>query len=366
MKIKCTFHIAIAFILIQLTDEFSIAFAYGICEKNPYVRILYVTFAILSLLTMIYLYTKYIIRIQMQDLFLGMPLPKKKWCITAVLMPVLICLFYIFFTKGTFEKGNLTYKEIIDVVTISILSSGIKAAVTEEIVFRGMILRLLQNTFGKKCAVFVSSFLFAVYHFDGIDTSDIKKVIMMIISVEIAGIALALVTEQTGSIWSSVMIHCLYNILSGESQIFHIDVAQNFPAIWMYTVNSKNMLLTGINGSVGFTASIPTMAGFTGIILMVIYDEKKKKNSNTCLYYFSGCDFCFSVLSDQRRKSHLYGRRLPDLCLHAESRADDQERGNRRANLLRTVCECYSSCCASDFLQNQSEPVSGSMEGKIK
>ena len=153
----------------------------------------------------------------------------------------------------------------------------IQAAVTEEIVFRGMILRLLQNTFGKKCAVFVSSFLFAVYHFDGIDTSDIKKVIMMIISVEIAGIALALVTEQTGSIWSSVMIHCLYNILSGESQIFHIDVAQNFPAIWMYTVNSKNMLLTGINGSVGFTASIPTMAGFTGIILMVIYDEKKKK-----------------------------------------------------------------------------------------
>ena len=103
MKIKCTFHIAIAFILIQLTDEFSIAFAYGICEKNPYVRILYVTFAILSLLTMIYLYTKYIIRIQMQDLFLGMPLPKKKWCITAVLMPVLICLFYIFFTMGYFR-----------------------------------------------------------------------------------------------------------------------------------------------------------------------------------------------------------------------------------------------------------------------
>lgn len=34
MKIKCTFHIAIAFILIQLTDEFSIAFAYRICENS--------------------------------------------------------------------------------------------------------------------------------------------------------------------------------------------------------------------------------------------------------------------------------------------------------------------------------------------
>ena len=45
------------------------------------------------------------------------------------------------------KNGNLTYKEIIDVVTISILSSGIKAAVTEEIVFRGMILRLLHEYF---------------------------------------------------------------------------------------------------------------------------------------------------------------------------------------------------------------------------
>ena len=216
MKIKCTFHIAIAFILIQLTDEFSIAFAYGICEKNPYVRILYVTFAILSLLTMIYLYTKYIIRIQMQDLFLGMPLPKKKWCITAVLMPVLICLFYIFFTKGTFEKGNLTYKEIIDVVTISILSSGIKAAVTEEIVFRGMILRLLQNTFGKKCAVFVSSFLFAVYHFDGIDTSDIEKVIMMIISVEIAGIEAVNPTEPLIPLSNIFLLFTVYIHIAGK------------------------------------------------------------------------------------------------------------------------------------------------------
>ena len=55
MKIKCMFHIAIAFILIQLTDEFSIAFAYGICEESI-CEFLYVTLAIAGLLTMIYLY----------------------------------------------------------------------------------------------------------------------------------------------------------------------------------------------------------------------------------------------------------------------------------------------------------------------
>ena len=70
---------------------------------------------------------------------------------------------------------------------------------------------------------------------------------MMIISVKIAGIAWHLLQEQTGSIWSSVMIHCLYNILSGESQIF-ILMWHRTCNMDVYTVNSKNMLLTGING----------------------------------------------------------------------------------------------------------------------
>ena len=92
-----------SFILIQLTDEFSIAFAYGICEKNPYVRILYVTFAILSLLTMIYLYTKYIIRIQMQDLFFRNAASEKKKVVynsginAGINMPFL----YIFYKGNT-------------------------------------------------------------------------------------------------------------------------------------------------------------------------------------------------------------------------------------------------------------------------
>ena len=83
-------------LLIQLTDEFSIAFAYGICEKNPYVRILYVTFAILSLLTMIYLYTKYIISNSNAGFVLGMPLPKKKWLYNSGINAGINMPFYIF------------------------------------------------------------------------------------------------------------------------------------------------------------------------------------------------------------------------------------------------------------------------------
>ena len=118
-----------------------------------------------------------------------------------------------------------------------------------------------------------------MYHLEYIDSSDWKKVVLLIVSVGIIGWALSLVTIQSRSIWSAVVIHGMYNILSGESQILHIDMEQNFPAIWTYTVNTENPLLTGINGAVGFTAAIPAVVGFIVIIIMVKYYEKKEKKA---------------------------------------------------------------------------------------
>ena len=104
-------------------------------------------------------------------------------------------------------------KEMINALTLSVLSLGILPAVTEEMVFRGMILSTLQSAFEKKTAVFISSILFALYHLEYIDSSDWKKVVLLIVSVGIIGWALSLVTIQSRSIWSAVVIHGMYNIL---------------------------------------------------------------------------------------------------------------------------------------------------------
>lgn len=279
MRIKPIFHVMTAWIMLVLTSEFSLTVAYDICDTNPWARILYVALNISSLLAAFYLYTRYIMKIKMQDLRLGKPFPERKWCVTAVIMPLAICCFYFLFVKGTFASQNLTMKEMINALTLSVLSLGILPAVTEEMVFRGMILSTLQSAFGKKTAVFISSILFALYYLEYIDSSDWKKVVLLIVSVGIIGWALSLVTIQSRSIWSAVVIHGMYNILSGESQILHIDMEQNFPAIWTYTVNTENPLLTGINGAVGFTAALPAVVGFIVIIIMVKYYEKKEKKA---------------------------------------------------------------------------------------
>ena len=100
MRIKPIFHVMTAWIMLVLTSEFSLTVAYDICDTNPWARILYVVLNISSLLAAFYLYTRYIMKIKMQDLRLGKPFPERKWCVTAVIMPLAICCFLFSFCKG--------------------------------------------------------------------------------------------------------------------------------------------------------------------------------------------------------------------------------------------------------------------------
>ena len=98
MRIKSIVHVMAAWIMLVLTSECSLTAAYNICDTNPWARILYVALNISSLLAAFYLYTRYIMKIKMQDLRLGKPFPERKWCVTAsyyVRWPIM--LTFIFF-----------------------------------------------------------------------------------------------------------------------------------------------------------------------------------------------------------------------------------------------------------------------------
>ena len=99
MRIKSIVHVVAAWIMLVLTSEFSLTVAYDICDTNPWARILYVALNISSLLAAFYLYTRYIMKIKMQDLRLGKPFPERQWCVTAVIMPLAICCFYFLFVR---------------------------------------------------------------------------------------------------------------------------------------------------------------------------------------------------------------------------------------------------------------------------
>lgn len=95
-------------------------------------------------------------------------------------------------------------------VIIRYLTVAVAPAFAEEFLFRGVFYANLRP-FGRTQAILISAFLFALMH----------QNVMQIFFTFVAGIALALMYELTGSIWCSVFFHLFNNQLSLISEVLH-------------------------------------------------------------------------------------------------------------------------------------------------
>ena len=92
---------------------------------------------------------------------------------------------------------------------ISLFQICVLAPMIEEVLMRGYLLDGLSSSYGCAIALLVSSFLFALFHFNMVQT----------LSAFICGIVLGLLYLQTGSIFCCILTHAGYNLVSYISMI---------------------------------------------------------------------------------------------------------------------------------------------------
>ncbi len=226
-----------------------------------------------------FLYAHYVLRKPLRECYVGKPLPKRKWCIVAVAMPGAMCLFYLFLARGTFRMEALSSDGLVYAVVFTLLGTGIVAPVVEELFFRGILNSALQKRWGVRGCALLTSLVFAVIHVGNIDMEDYRQVICIVFSCALAGLALFFVTIRTGSIWSAVVIHGLYNVLCGDGFLLHISVVRSESAVMNYILESPKWLLGGIPGAGEIQTGLPSMIGFA-IILMLAWKEKKNSEAD--------------------------------------------------------------------------------------
>lgn len=90
----------------------------------------------------------------------------------------------------------------------------IAAPLTEELVFRGCLYGVLRQTVGRYAAMAVSAIVFALIH------AHLPSIPGLII----LALALSLLYESTGSLWSSVVLHATFNAASICGTIFWPDL----------------------------------------------------------------------------------------------------------------------------------------------
>lgn len=124
-------------------------------------------------------------------------------------------LFYVVLDHGldpllekAFPASERAYQETIQSLrkapVPNFIQISILAPVMEEALMRGLILHGLIPAYGAAVALLVSSALFALLHFNMVQT----------LSAFLCGVALGLLYLQTGSVGCCVIAHCGYNVLS--------------------------------------------------------------------------------------------------------------------------------------------------------
>lgn len=217
-----------------------------------------------------WLYTAKVLHLKMNFFRINMNI--KFWgLLLAVLLPIFVII--IFLLIGKTEIASFETSEVILIVISSILTA-LKAGITEEMLFRGFIMKLLESRWNRYVAFLAPSFLFSLLHIPSMETFSVIGVILLIISGTLVGVMFSVVAYKGNSIANSAIIHTVWNfaMITG---ILHITTEQGYYGnpIFSIIIPSDNVLLTG--AGFGVEASIIAIIGYACICAVCLISKKK-------------------------------------------------------------------------------------------
>lgn len=203
-----------------------------------------------------WLYTTKVLHRSMEDFGICLRLPK--WSILlAIALPGFVLAVYSFF--GQWSVGRFTVGEGVCLALASVLIA-LKSGLTEEMLFRGYILRLLEGRWGRRLAILLPSVLFGLVHLTSLTEFSLSSVLLLLLSGTLVGILFSLAACRADSIAASALIHGVWNLvmITGIVNIRAGEPASG--AFFGLSIPSTSLWLTG--GEFGPEASLIAITAY--------------------------------------------------------------------------------------------------------
>jgi hypothetical protein len=142
-------------------------------------------------------------------------------------------------------------------------------AVGEEVLFRGIVFRMIDERWGTMVAMIVSALIFGFVHISNQNATVWSSVA---IAVE-AGLMLAAAYKWSGTLWLPIGIHWSWNFFQGP--VFGFAVSGNETQSLLKSVINGPEWLTG--GAFGAEASVPALVlGFAFAVVFLVADWRRR------------------------------------------------------------------------------------------
>ncbi|UXS21748.1 CPBP family intramembrane glutamic endopeptidase [Staphylococcus delphini] len=190
--------------------------------------------------------------------------------VLGVLLATLTIVFYFVFVPGHFSVTHVeSTKAFLEMIFELIILGGIAAPIVEEVVFRGVLLKYIEEKTNIVVAMVITSVFFAMVHlFNGRLTG--IDFYLLIIGGTMVGMLYAIAAYRYNSIWASVVLHMCWNIGS----IITISPTQTDVGWIQYVINSHNVWLTG--GAYGFSVSLVAIIGYMVTAIVILFLKKDR------------------------------------------------------------------------------------------
>lgn len=226
------------------------------------------------------LYAKYVLHFSFEEIGARFKIPQLKWIITALLLPLAITAFYLAFADGQLVKND-SAESISFYLIYAIFPVGLASGICEEFIFRGLIMRTLERQWNRTAAVLAPSVLFALIHTLNMRLGVVDMLLLIAAGTSV-GVMFSLIALQSGTIWSSAIVHALWNaiILGG---VFIIEVPTNGITtnfLYRYELLNTNVLLTG--GRFGIESALPAIIGYCLVSAIAFTLLKKQLRKRQC------------------------------------------------------------------------------------
>lgn len=216
---------------------------------------------------------KKVFNYSLEECNIGKPKINFLWLAVAIILPVTVSVILIF-TPGHFINNEMSANDTITRIIISFFTIGFGSGIVEEMIFRGFIMHILKQRYGKVVSIIVPSIIFGLLHLTG--GMKLSDILTLFISGTSVGIMFSLIVYESKTIWSSAIVHIIWNIvINGE--ILNIGVKNDANSIYSYVLTSKSILVTG--GHFGIESSIIAVVGYFAVIAFTIFRGYRNKNT---------------------------------------------------------------------------------------
>lgn len=182
---------------------------------------------------------------------------KPVWCAAAVLMPCIVSGILLLM-PGHWESGAADMAQTFSVLSGAVFFYCIGVGIVEEMIFRGVIMSVLECRWNPLVAVVFPSVLFGLLHIAG-NEMGFLSILQLIAAGSLVGVLFSLVTYESGNIWNSALMHGVWNMII-IGKIVHIGDAADEFSLFSYVLESDSFFITG--GDFGIEASVVSVAAY--------------------------------------------------------------------------------------------------------